>query len=183
MGNGRQQFRRADWFLDEVERAGFHGTHRHGHVAMSRDDDGRQIVPGCRQLLQQLQSIYAGHRGIHQQAGVPAGTARAKGGEKRVASRVVFDNPAVVFEHCTKCRANAPVIIYNKDKGCTGVPVLSGRALRRRLLRRGQQQLINRSDKFRWFHRLTKLDDSLRSHVLQGSCRDVAGKYDHRYVG
>ena len=65
-------------FLDEVERAFFHGLYRHGHVAVRGDEDDGQGRLALDQLVLQLQTAHALHADVDKKAGNLVGVKTAQ---------------------------------------------------------------------------------------------------------
>src|SRR5690606_289201 len=59
-----------EWLFDEVERARFHGRHRHWHVAVAGYDDRRDADAPFTQIAQKLDTVDVGHAQIGHQAAI-----------------------------------------------------------------------------------------------------------------
>ena len=61
LGDRRLEVGEVDRLGEEIEGAAVHRRADVGHVAIGRDDDGRELLLGLLQLLQQRQAVHARH--------------------------------------------------------------------------------------------------------------------------
>jgi hypothetical protein len=99
--------------LDEIHGTLFHGVHRHGHIAVTGDEDDGQGRVRIDQAVLQLQAGHAIHADVHNQAGH---FARVVATQKRLGGVEAAYTVVLAFQKPLQGVAHSFVVIDHVDR-------------------------------------------------------------------
>lgn len=107
-----------EWLGQEVDGARFHCLHGHLHVAMSRDEDNRNVIVGCSEALLQLKSARFGQPHVEHKTFWPvSGTVRTAARQEFLCASESFDLLAGRAQQATDSFSQRSVIFDYEHGG------------------------------------------------------------------
>src|SRR6185437_14628756 len=172
------QFAAIERLLDEIQRARLHGLHRHGHVAVAGDHDGRQAMVRTAYMLQQFETAHSRQICIDHQTSLAT---RAIDFEEGLAGREILDGASVDLERLAESVAQMTVVVDDKDDLPEIVGRLRGEPDWRKLPfgSRRRQKALDGLGQLLQPHRLVELDAVVTGNVAQRARRYVTGQDDN----
>ena len=175
-----EQFVAADRLLDEVRSAGLHRLHRHRHVAVAGDHDGRQPMARIVQPLQQFEPVHS--RADRRRSG---GILRGPDDRLRGMPRRSHKSSTIRPSSSSTLRIASRTWLSSSTTKTDGrrrtrSAVAGARSARLQPGARGREQTLDDLRQLLQLHRLVELDAVLKRDIAQDVGRDIAGQNDDR---